>query len=261
MLHDRALEGKTTRLRSRQVDRPALFALHERNHWHTKGCRAVDWRLSGRAQVLNAKPLRPEPRYDALCGITNTELRLISLCNQGETWWAASDLGWVVGHSYIVYGPLVARNTTVLYEGKPIGTPDASAYFRVIAEHGVRAMFTAPTAMRAIIQNDPEAEMAKKYSFDHLRAVFVAGEHCDHETMSWIRKVFGRPAFDHWWQTETGWPITATCVGLLDAACVNHVPSGVSGKPVPGFNGESIIHARSFSTDGSTCLFSTSSEG
>ncbi|KAL2309650.1 hypothetical protein Nmel_005867, partial [Mimus melanotis] len=119
----------------------------------------------------------------------------------GEVWWAASDLGWVVGHSYICYGPLLHGNTTVLYEGKPVGTPDAGAYFRVLAEHEVAAAFTSPTAIRAIRQQDPEAALGKQYSLKRFRAMFVAGEHCDVDTLEWSKRVFKVPVLDHWWQT------------------------------------------------------------
>ncbi|KAI6079378.1 Propionate--CoA ligase [Aix galericulata] len=119
----------------------------------------------------------------------------------GEVWWAASDLGWVVGHSYICYGPLLHGNPTVLYEGKPVGTPDAGAYFRVLAEHEVAALFTSPTAIRAIRQQDPEAALGKQYALKRFRMLFVAGEHCDVDTLEWSKKVFKVPVLDHWWQT------------------------------------------------------------
>uniref|UniRef100_A0A8C2CLF5 Acyl-CoA synthetase short-chain family member 3, mitochondrial n=1 Tax=Cyprinus carpio TaxID=7962 RepID=A0A8C2CLF5_CYPCA len=119
----------------------------------------------------------------------------------GEVWWAASDLGWVVGHSYICYGPLLHGNTTVLYEGKPVGTPDPGAFFRVMSEHGTACMFTAPTAIRAIRQQDPQAEHGKQYPLSRLRNLFVAGERCDIETLQWAKKSFGVPVLDHWWQT------------------------------------------------------------
>ncbi|KYO47834.1 acyl-CoA synthetase short-chain family member 3, mitochondrial [Alligator mississippiensis] len=151
----------------------------------------------------------------------------------GEVWWAASDLGWVVGHSYICYGPLLHGNTTVLYEGKPVGTPDAGAYFRVLAEHEVAAFFTSPTAIRAIRQQDPEAALGKQYSLTRLRTLFVAGEHCDVETLEWSKKVFKVPVLDHWWQTETGSAITASCIGLGNSTSP---PPGQAGKPVPGYN-------------------------
>uniref|UniRef100_A0A671EVZ3 Acyl-CoA synthetase short-chain family member 3, mitochondrial n=1 Tax=Rhinolophus ferrumequinum TaxID=59479 RepID=A0A671EVZ3_RHIFE len=151
----------------------------------------------------------------------------------GEVWWAASDLGWVVGHSYICYGPLLHGNTTVLYEGKPVGTPDAGAYFRVLAEHGVAALFTAPTAIRAIRQQDPGAALGKQYSLTRFKTLFVAGERCDVETLEWSRKVFRVPVLDHWWQTETGSPITASCIGLGNSKTP---PPGQAGKSVPGYN-------------------------
>ncbi|XP_048404275.1 acyl-CoA synthetase short-chain family member 3, mitochondrial isoform X2 [Stegostoma tigrinum] len=151
----------------------------------------------------------------------------------GEVWWAASDLGWVVGHSYICYGPLFHGNTTVLYEGKPVGTPNAGAYFRLLAEHGVVAMFTAPTALRAIRQQDFEAIQGRSYKFPRFRTLFVAGEHCDASTLEWAKQVFRVPVLDHWWQTETGSPISATCVGLGNSL---NPPVGQAGKPAPGYN-------------------------
>ncbi|XP_053111036.1 acyl-CoA synthetase short-chain family member 3, mitochondrial isoform X3 [Hemicordylus capensis] len=150
-----------------------------------------------------------------------------------EIWWAASDLGWVVGHSYICYGPLLHGNTTVLYEGKPVGTPDAGAFFRVLAEHGVAAFFTAPTAIRAIRQQDPEATLGKQYRLTRFRTLFVAGERCDVDTLEWCKKIFRVPVLDHWWQTETGSPITASCIGLGNSLTP---PPGQTGKLVPGYN-------------------------
>lgn len=151
----------------------------------------------------------------------------------GEVWWAASDLGWVVGHSYIIYAPLLARATTVLFEGKPVGTPDSGTFFRVIEEHTVVSMFTAPTALRIIRSEDPNGEIIKKYDLSHFRYLFLAGEHCDKDTMKWASSVINAPVLDHWWQTETGWPITAHAVGLRSPA-VEHLQT--TGKPVPGFN-------------------------
>ncbi|XP_069629417.1 acyl-CoA synthetase short-chain family member 3, mitochondrial isoform X3 [Haliaeetus albicilla] len=151
----------------------------------------------------------------------------------GEVWWAASDLGWVVGHSYICYGPLLHGNTTVLYEGKPVGTPDAGAYFRVLAEHEVAAFFTSPTAIRAIRQQDPEGALGKQYSLKRFRTLFVAGEHCDVDTLEWSKKIFKVPVLDHWWQTESGSAITASCIGLGNSTTP---PPGQAGKPVPGYN-------------------------
>ncbi|XP_058883569.1 acyl-CoA synthetase short-chain family member 3, mitochondrial-like [Acipenser ruthenus] len=151
----------------------------------------------------------------------------------GEVWWAASDLGWVVGHSYICYAPLLHGNTTVLYEGKPVGTPDAGAFFRLISEHGVAAMFTAPTAIRAIRQHDPQAALGRQHPLTRMRTLFVAGERCDADTLGWAKKTFKVPVLDHWWQTESGSPITASCIGLGNSLTP---PAGQAGKPVPGYN-------------------------
>ena len=132
----------------------------------------------------------------------------------GEVYWAASDVGWVVGHSYIVYAPLLHGCTTIVYEGKPVGTPDPGAFWRVIAEHNVSVMFTAPTAFRAIRQQDPEGEYIGKYDLSHFRALFLAGERCDPDTLHWAEEMLGVPVIDHWWQTETGWAIAANCIGI-----------------------------------------------
>lgn len=153
--------------------------------------------------------------------------------NPGEVWWAASDLGWVVGHSYICYAPLLHGNTTVLYEGKPVGTPDPGAFFRVLSEHSVAGMFTAPTALRAIRQQDPQAAIGSQYPLHRLRTLFLAGERCDVDTLEWAKKTFGVPVLDHWWQTESGSAITASCIGL---GCSTSPPAGQAGKPVPGYN-------------------------
>ena len=132
----------------------------------------------------------------------------------GEVFWAASDIGWVVGHSYIVYAPLLAGNTTILFEGKPVGTPDAGTFWRVVADHDVKVLFTAPTAFRAIRRDDPEGEFVRKYDTSGLRALFLAGERADTETIKWAEKVLDVPVIDHWWQTETGWPVAANPAGL-----------------------------------------------
>jgi propionyl-CoA synthetase len=132
----------------------------------------------------------------------------------GDVYWAASDVGWVVGHSYIVYGPLLYGCTTILYEGKPVGTPDPGAFWRVIDDYKVDVMFTAPTAFRAIKREDPRGEYVKKYDHSHLKALFLAGERCDPDTLNWAGEILGVPVIDHWWQTETGWPIAANCLGL-----------------------------------------------
>jgi propionyl-CoA synthetase len=132
----------------------------------------------------------------------------------GECYWAASDIGWVVGHSYIVYAPLLKGCTTILYEGKPVGTPDPGAFWRLIAQHGVNALFTAPTAFRAIKKEDPQGGYMAKHDLSRFRTLFLAGERCDPDTLLWARERLQVPVVDHWWQTETGWPIAANCVGL-----------------------------------------------
>ncbi len=149
----------------------------------------------------------------------------------GEVFWAASDVGWVVGHSYIVYAPLLTGCTTVLYEGKPVGTPDAGAFWRVIAEHGVAALFTAPTAFRAIRKEDPDACLLKDYDLGGFRALFLAGERADPDTVAWAERILGVPVLDHWWQTETGWPIAGNPMGL-GLLPVRH---GSPTVPMPGY--------------------------
>ncbi|MGP4004772.1 propionyl-CoA synthetase [Streptomyces sp. 8N706] len=150
----------------------------------------------------------------------------------GDVWWTASDVGWVVGHSYIVYAPLLAGATTVLYEGKPVGTPDAGAFWRVIAEHRVKALFTAPTALRAIKKVDPDAEHLAAYDLSHFRTLFLAGERLDPETYHWAADTLGVPVVDHWWQTETGWPVAANLRGLDPMP----VKPGSPTVPVPGYD-------------------------
>src|SRR4051812_32254918 len=149
----------------------------------------------------------------------------------GETFFCASDIGWVVGHSYIVYAPLLKGCTTILYEGKPVGTPDAGAFWRVIAEHKARAMFTAPTAFRAIRRDDPEGRLLKKYDLSGFRALFLAGERSDPPTLEWAERLLNVPVIDHWWQTETGWSIAANCLGI-ELLPVKH---GSPTRPVPGW--------------------------
>jgi propionyl-CoA synthetase len=153
-------------------------------------------------------------------------------CRQGDVFWAASDVGWVVGHSYIVYGPLLAGCTTVIYEGKPVGTPDAGAFWRVCEQHGVKILFTAPTAIRAIKREDFSGALLRKYDLSKLEALFLAGERCDPDTVTWSEKLLGRPVIDHWWQTETGWAITGDFRGLG----LFPVKPGSGGKPSPGFD-------------------------
>jgi propionyl-CoA synthetase len=150
----------------------------------------------------------------------------------GEVFWAASDIGWVVGHSYIVYAPLLAGCTSMLYEGKPVGTPDAGAFWRVIAEHQVQTLFTAPTAFRVIKKEDPDGLLARKYDLSSLRYLFLAGERLDPETYRWAGELLGIPVIDHWWQTETGWPIAADLMGLEPMTTKPGSPT----MPVPGYD-------------------------
>ena len=150
----------------------------------------------------------------------------------GEVWWSASDVGWVVGHSYIVYAPLLHGCTTILYEGKPVGTPDAGAFWRVIAEHGAVAMFTAPTAFRAIKKEDPQGKFFAQYDLSKFRALFLAGERADPDTVIWAENLLKVPVIDHWWQTETGWCIAGNPVGL-GALPVKH---GSATVPMPGYH-------------------------
>jgi len=159
-------------------------------------------------------------------------MRHIYNVGPGDVYWAASDIGWVVGHSYIVYAPLLAGCTTVLYEGKPVGTPDAGAFWRVIAHHKVSVLFTAPTAFRAIKREDPTAVLLKKHDITGLKALFLAGERCDPDTLQWARGHLGIPVIDHWWQTETGWAIAANCLGIEALP----VKPGSPTKAVPGYD-------------------------
>ena len=152
--------------------------------------------------------------------------------NPGDVFWAASDIGWVVGHSYIVYAPLFLGCTTVLYEGKPVGTPDAAAFWRVVEQHGVNTLFTAPTALRAIKREDPDAQLLARHDLGSLRALFLAGERADPDTVAWCERALGVPVIDHWWQTESGWPMAANCLGI-EPLPVKH---GSPTRPVPGFD-------------------------
>ncbi len=150
----------------------------------------------------------------------------------GEVYWAASDVGWVVGHSYICYAPLLYGCTTVVYEGKPVGTPDAGAFWRVIRDHGVSTLFTAPTAFRAIRQQDPEGSLIGDYDLSQFRALFLAGERCDPDTLFWAQEKLNVPVIDHWWQTETGWSIAANCLGIEELP----VTAGSPTCAVPGWD-------------------------
>jgi propionyl-CoA synthetase len=154
----------------------------------------------------------------------------------GDVYWAASDVGWVVGHSYIVYGPLFGGNTTVIYEGKPVGTPDPGAFWRVIEEYQVKVMFTAPTAFRAIKKEDPQGEYLAKYDLSRLQALFLAGERCDPHTLEWAQEKLQIPVIDHWWQTETGWPICSNCLGIELLPIVPGSPA----RAVPGYDVQAL---------------------
>jgi propionyl-CoA synthetase len=153
----------------------------------------------------------------------------------GEVMWTAADVGWAVGHSYVVYAPLLAGVTTVMYEGKPVGTPDAGAFWRVMSQHGAKTLFTAPTALRAIKQQDPAGKFIGQYDLSAMQALFLAGERCDPPTAIWIEKLLGKPVIDNWWQTETGWPITARFRGLG----LTPFKPGSGGRPCPGYD----VHA------------------
>jgi propionyl-CoA synthetase len=150
----------------------------------------------------------------------------------GEAFWAASDLGWAVGHSYIVYAPLLAGNTSILYEGKPVGTPDPGAFWRVVDDHDVVTLFTAPTAFRAIKRDDPDAEHTGRYDLSRFRALFLAGERCDPDTLEWARHHLGVPVIDHWWQTESGWPMACNPMGIEPFP----IKPGSAALPVPGYD-------------------------
>ncbi len=149
----------------------------------------------------------------------------------GDVFWAASDVGWVVGHSYIVYAPLLYGCTTIMYEGKPVGTPDPGAFWRVISQHGVKVLFTAPTAFRAIKKEDPNGDHYKKYDLAKFEALYLAGERLDPDTYFWAKDLIKRPVIDHWWQTETGWSIAANCRGIEEFP----VKAGSPTKAVPGY--------------------------
>ncbi len=162
----------------------------------------------------------------------NWTMRAIYNCGPGDVFWAASDVGWVVGHSYIVYGPLIAGCTTVVYEGKPVGTPDAAAFWRVMAEHRVRSFFTAPTALRAIKREDPQGLLVRDHDLSNLQAIYLAGERADPDTIHWAQAHVGVPVIDHWWQTETGYAIAANPLGLGALP----VKIGSPSVPMPGFD-------------------------
>ncbi len=157
----------------------------------------------------------------------------------GDVYWAASDIGWVVGHSYIVYGPLFHGNTAILYEGKPVGTPDAGAFWRVISQHNVKVLFVAPTALRAIRKEDPNGKLLKNYDLSGFKTLFLAGERADPDTLQWAESHLKVPVIDHWWQTETGWSICANCSGIEQLPVKHGSPT----KPVPGMD-VSVLNAQ-----------------
>ncbi len=162
----------------------------------------------------------------------NWTMKNIYNVDPGDVFWAASDVGWVVGHSYICYGPLIHGNTTVVYEGKPVGTPDAGAFWRVISEHRVKSFFTAPTAFRAVKREDPNGDFIRKYDLGTLKAVFLAGERADTDTVRWAQDHLGVPVIDHWWQTETGYAIAANPLGIEELP----VKPGSPSVPMPGWD-------------------------
>ncbi len=163
-------------------------------------------------------------------------MRMIYGINPGDVFWCASDVGWVVGHTYIVYAPLLAGATSVMYEGKPVGTPDAGAFWRVCAAHGPRVLFTAPTALRGIKQQDPTGDYMRRHDLSRLEALYLAGERCDPPTAIWAAETLGVPVVDHWWQTETGWPITA---GFREFGLFPVKP-GTGGRACPGYAVEAL---------------------
>jgi propionyl-CoA synthetase len=170
-------------------------------------------------------------------------MRMVYGLSPGDVCFTASDIGWVVGHSYIVYGPLLAGCTTILYEGKPVDTPDAGSYWRILSEYSARTLFTAPTAIRAIRSRDPEGKLARQYPLPHLRAVFLAGERCDPTTSRWLTALLDKPVIDHWWQTETGWALTGSFLkwGLFPPK------PGSAGRPCPG------VSLKVLDAEGSEC--------
>lgn len=251
LVHYKPLLDKAIELSSHKVEHCIIFKRHNLDISWNKG-RDIDGnKLLENSNAVPCVPLDSNhPLYilytSGTTGIPKGVVRdsagyLVALnwsmeniynASRGHVFWAASDLGWVVGHSYIVYGPLVCGCTTVLYEGKPIGTPDAGAFWRIIEEHKVGTLFTAPTALRAIKATDFEGSFIQKYDVSSLRALFLAGERADPDTIKWAESKLVVQVIDHWWQTETGWPAAANFVGLKTMP----IKYGSVGLPVPGFD-------------------------
>lgn len=237
---------------ARHKPEACIILQREQYYAELKVGRDIDWEEA----ILNAQPvdcvpvLSTDPLYilytSGTTGVPKGVIRdngghLVSMSwsmpnvygvQPGEVYWAASDLGWAVGHSYIVYGPLVHGCTTILFEGKPVGTPDAGVFWRIISEHKCSVLFTAPTAFRAIKRDDPDGELIKNYNIDKFRMLFLAGERSDPDTLQWAEKQLGVPVVDHWWQTETGWVIGGNYAGLG----LLPVKYGSASKPAPGYD-------------------------
>ena len=234
-----------------QVDQVMILA-REQAQYELQAGRDIDWQSTvSAAQPADCVPvLSTDPLYILYTSGTTGKpkgvvrdngghavalkhsMKLVYNVEPGSVFWAASDVGWVVGHSYIVYGPLLNGNTTIVYEGKPVRTPDAGAFWRLIEEYQVEVLFTAPTAFRAVRKEDPEGSLYADYNTDSLKAVYMAGERLDPPTQEWIGQVTGVPVIDHWWQTETGWAIACNPRGLETF----EVKFGSATKPTPGFN-------------------------
>ncbi|WP_018076149.1 AMP-binding protein [Novosphingobium nitrogenifigens] len=242
------------RLSTHQIERVVLFQ-RDRQQGEIVAPRDIDWADLRAATATDPIPAPvPVKSEDPLyilytSGTTGTPKGVVrengghavaltwSMANiydiaPGDVFWAASDVGWVVGHSYIVYAPLLVGATTVLFEGKPVGTPDAGTFWRTIVRHGVKTFFTAPTAIRAVRKEDPDGELMRSIGIGDCRAIFLAGERADPETIAWAEEQSGLPVIDHWWQTELGWPALATCFALGDT----RRRRGSAGFPVPGYD-------------------------